>query len=164
MKKLFFMTWMLFAVSIVINAQIQVSRQYTPIDLDVRIKRCVVSGNQGYIDLVFTNYTGKCINDIFVLPYNGNVKYPETVAYDDEGNVYFYEKNMYKITFGGKDGQAYHTLPEEVSVKMRIELKDISEFSTEFTMLNIVFRGISSHDHVGDGSITFRKIPITRLE
>ena len=90
----------------------------------------------------------------------------ETIVYYDEGNVYKYTYGggIYKITFGGESSQYNGTnLPEDVPVKMRIELVDISEYATEFTMLNIAFRNISSH-HYGVGSVTFRNIPITRVE
>ena len=167
MKRIFLSAVMLLMLSLIVNAQIKTSRQYTPIDLDIKIKRCVVSGTQGYIDLVFTNHTGAFIKDVKVetdepcLDRNN-----ETVVYDDEGNVYkyAYQGGIRKIIFGGEDSQFNFTnLPEDVPVKMRIELEDISEYATEFTMLNIAFRNISSH-HYGVGSVTFRNIPITRVE
>lgn len=167
MKKSLLLTCMLFLMSITMNAQVKITRQYLPIELDVKVKRCVVSGNQGYIDLVFTNYTGHSIGEFFILPYNGDVKYSETVAYDDEGKVYYYQSNgsdIHKITLGGKDGKSYNTFPEDVPVKMRIELTNISEFATEFTLLNINFRGYLSPNNNDDGSITIRNIPITRVE
>ena len=66
MKRIFLSAVMLLMLSLILNAQIKTSRQYTPIDLDIKIKRCVVSGTQGYIDLVFTNHTGAFIKDVKV--------------------------------------------------------------------------------------------------
>ena len=171
MKKSFLSVVMLLMVSIVASAQVKVSRQYTPIDLEVKVKRCVVSGTQGYIDLVFTNYTGMHMSGVWVwIHYSlSNIENTTTAAYDDEGNVYYYEssknKDIYQITFGGGKG-FYNSadLPEEVPVKMRIDLQNISEFATEFTMLNLVLGHVSSVGVDGVGTITFRNIPITRME
>lgn len=173
MKKLLFSALMLIAMSVLsmpLAAQVKISRQYTPFDLDVQVKRCVVSGNQGYIDLVFNNHTGKFLSRVAVMHeehISGYDKNNATIAYDDEGTVYKYECSggIYQITFGG-GGTCDWTqadLPEDVPVKMRIELKGVSEFATEFTMLNLTFRNISSWNY-GIGSLTFRNIPITRLE
>lgn len=167
MKKSFLSVVMLLMVSIVASAQIKTSRQYIPIDVDIKVKRCVVSGSQGYIDLLFTNYTGEFIKKVVVQSSETCLdKNNETIVYDDEGNVYKYTYGggIYKITFGGESSQYNGTnLPEDVPVKMRIELEGISEYATEFTMLNIAFRNISSH-YYGVGSVTFRNIPITRME
>ena len=167
MKKNIFSVLMLLMLSLVANAQIKTSRQYIPIDIDIKVKRCVVSGSQGYIDLVFTNNTGEFIKNVVVQSSETCLdKNNETIVYDDEGNVYkyAYQGGIRKIIFGGEDSQFNFTnLPEDVPVKMRIELVDISEYATEFTMLNIAFRNISSH-HYGVGSVTFRNIPITRVE
>ena len=167
MKKSFLSVVMLLMVSIVASAQIKTSRQYIPIDVDIKVKRCVVSGSQGYIDLLFTNYTGEFIKKVVVQSSETCLdKNNETIVYDDEGNVYKYTYGggIYKITLGGESSQYNGTnLPEDVPVKMRIELEGISEYATEFTMLNIAFRNISSH-YYGVGSITFRNIPITRME
>jgi hypothetical protein len=171
MKKTILSVFMLIVLSLSVDAQIKVSRQYTPIDLDIKVKRCVVSGTQGYIDLVFTNYTGTQLSGVWV--WNNyslcDIERSTTAAYDDEGNVYYYEnsknKNIYQITFGGGKGFYNSTdLPEEVPVKMRIDLKNISEYATEFTMLNLVLGHVSSVDPDGVGTITFRNIPITRVE
>lgn len=167
MKKNIFSVLMLLMLSLVANAQIKTSRQYIPIDIDIKVKRCVVSGSQGYIDLVFTNNTGEFIKNVVVQSSETCLdKNNETIVYDDEGNVYkyAYQGGIRKIIFGGDDSQFNFTnLPEDVPVKMRIELEDISEYATEFTMLNIAFRNISSH-YYGVGSVTFRNIPITRVE
>ena len=167
MKRTIFSLLMLMMVSLVANAQIRTSRQYIPIDMDIKVKRCVVSGAQGYIDLVFTNHTGAFVKDVMVQSSETCLsKNNETIVYDDEGNVYryTYKGGIYNIMFGGESGQ-YNmvNLPEDVPVKMRIELENVSEFATEFTMLNIAFRNISSH-YYGVGSVTFRNIPITRVE
>ena len=167
MKKNIFSVLMLLMLSLVANAQIKTSRQYIPIDIDIKVKRCVVSGTQGYIDLVFTNNTGEFIKKVVVQSSETCLdKNNETIVYDDEGNVYKYTYGggIYKITFGGESGQYDGAnLPEDIPVKMRIELENISEYATEFTMLNIAFRNISSH-YYGVGSVTFRNIPITRVE
>ena len=169
MKKLFFCTWILLAVSVIASAQITTSRQYIPFDLDIKVKRCVVSGSQGYIDLVFTNHTGKLISDVIVMrkePCAGALENDETIVYDDEGNVFrpTYQGGISWISFGGQDGLNDATkLPVDVPVKMRIELQGLSEFSTEISMLNIALRGVSSY-HYGIGSVTFRNIPITIVE
>ena len=168
MKKNIFSVLMLLLMNLAVCAQVKQNRDNLPIDLNIKLKRCVVSGNQGYIDLIVTNNTGYPISDVFVLPYNGNVKYSETVAYDDEGNVYFFKQNgngIKEITVGGKgNGGLYSALPEEVPVKVRIELQGVSEFATEFTMLNMIFRGDLTPNKTQDGSVTFRNIPITRVE
>lgn len=169
MKKLFFCTWILLAVSVIASAQITTSRQYIPFDLDIKVKRCVVSGSQGYIDLVFTNHTVKLISDVIVMrkePCAGALENDETIVYDDEGNVFrpTYQGGISWISFGGQDGLNDATkLPVDVPVKMRIELQGLSEFSTEISMLNIALRGVSSY-HYGIGSVTFRNIPITIVE
>lgn len=169
MKRMYFIASCLL-VFLPLVAQVTVSRQYTPIDLDVQVKRCVVSGNQGYIDLIFNNHTGKSLSNVTVMKsehISGYDKNNETVAYDDEGNIYKFDcgGGIYKITFGGNGtcDWASANLPEDIPVKMRIELNGISEFATEFTMLNLTFRNISSWSY-GIGSVTFRNIPITRLE
>ena len=167
MKKAIFSVLMLLMLSLVANAQIKTSRQYIPIDIYSKVKSCVVSGSQGYIDLVFTNNTGEFIKKVVVQSSETCLdKNNETIVYDDEGNVYryTYKGGIYNIIFGGESGQ-YNmvNLPEDVPVKMRIELENVSEFATEFTMLNIAFRNISSH-YYGVGSVTFRNIPITRVE
>ena len=62
--------------------KIKTSRQYTSIDLDIKVKRCVVSGTQGYIDLVFTNNTGKHMSnekDTCVRFLNGEMSYYEKI-------------------------------------------------------------------------------------
>ena len=48
---------------------------------------------------------------------------------------------------------------------MRIELENISEYASEFSMLNIVFRNLSSCLYSIKGLVTFRNISIiTRVE
>jgi hypothetical protein len=82
MKKAIFSVLMLLMLSLVANAQIKTSRQYTSIDLDIKVKRCVVSGTQGYIDLVFTNNTGKHMSnekDTCVRFLNGEMSYYEKI-------------------------------------------------------------------------------------
>lgn len=169
MKKAIFSVLMLLMLSLVANAQIKTSRQYTFIDLDIKVKRCVVSGTQGYIDLVFTNNTGKHMSNVWVNNYSSLVDRTTTAAYDDEGNVYYYHSNknhnIYQITFGGGTG-LYNSvdLPEDLPVKMRIDIQNISEYATEFTMLNLVLYNVSSVGLDGVGTVTFRNIPITRVE
>ena len=169
MKRTILSVLMLLLLSVVASAQITSSRQYIPIDLDIKVKRCVVSGSQGYIDLVFTNHTGKLISDVVVMrkePCAGVLENDETIVYDDEGDVFrpTYQGGISWITFGGGDGLNDGTkLPVDVPVKMRIEVQGISEFATEISMLNIALRGISSY-HYGIGSVTFRNIPIYELE
>ena len=169
MKKNIFSVLMLLMLSLVANAQIKTSRQYTSIDLDIKVKRCVVSGTQGYIDLVFTNNTGKHMSNVAVNNYSSLVDRTTTAAYDDEGNVYYYysnkNHNIYQITFGGGTGLYNNVdLPEDLPVKMRIDLQNISEYATEFTMLNLVLYNVSSVGFDGVGTVTFRNIPITRVE
>lgn len=169
MKKTIFSALMLFLLSFAANAQIKTSRQYIPIDLDIKVKRCVVSGNQGYIDLVFTNHTGKPITNVIAMrkePCADVLAIDETIVYDDEGGVYkpTYQGGISWVSFG--DGDAFNdgtTLPVDVPVKMRIEFQGISEFATEISMLNIALRNISSY-HYGIGSVTFRNIPIYVVE
>lgn len=169
MKKTIFSVLMLFLLSFVANAQIKTTRQCIPIDMDIKVKRCVVSGSQGYIDLVFTNHTGKLISDVIVMrqePCADVLENDQTIMYDDEGGVYkpTYKGGISWISFGGSDALNNRTtLPEDVPVKMRIEFQGISEFATEISMLNIALRGISSYNY-GIGSVTFRNIPITLVE
>lgn len=179
MKKSMLLTAVLL-VGVLASAQVKISREYIYPDLEVKFKRCVVTGTTGYIDLTFINHSNKEMNGVCL--HNG---YPVdgrstswTQAFDDEGNVYHWSKNsnngtngkIYSITFGGKtcSSGVYQpciemSMPSEVPIACRIEICDISEYATEFTHLKLVFLKASSQ-HAGAGTFTLRNIPITRRE
>lgn len=173
MKRTILSIALLCVLSVAASAQITKSSQYIPMGLDIKVKRCVVSGSQGYIDLIFTNHTGAPMPGVWVWnSYSlATLDNPTTAAYDDEGNIYYYENmknnNIYQITFGGGKG-FYNSadLPVEVPIKMRLDIKNISEFATEFTMLNLVLGHVSSvgNGNDGVGAVTFHNIPIMRVE
>lgn len=162
-------------MGVLASAQVKVSREYIYPDLEVKFKRCIVTGSSGYIDLTFINHSGKEMENVYLHGFS-NLGDGNTQAFDDEGNVYDWEigtggtnGKIYSVTFGGRTCNSRNhcgisiNIPDEVPVACRLEIKDISEYATEFTHLKLVFRGASSQAY-GHGSITIRNIPITRRE
>lgn len=159
MKRLF----LLVVAVLFVAAGYAQSIKFTVPDVDVKLKRCIASGNTAYIDLVITNWTNKEISAMCVGEESmANFAHFYTAAYDDEGNVYKYGKNL-KITISGEDS-LYHrfSLPCEIPVKIRVYINNLSKYAREFSMLKVAFRGVSPVEPYGVALLEVRGIPITR--
>ena len=138
------------------------SVSFTNPDIEVKFKRCICTGTVAYIDLLMTNYSGETMT-----PYCGGLDKayaPDhlfTRVYDDEGNEYI--PNV-------KIGNDYHQfgvgftfqLPEEVPVKVRVTVKNVDKYATEFTLLTIGFANVGTNLSYDEGCLKIKKIPITR--
>lgn len=159
MKRLFLLV---VAVLFVVIGYAQ-SVRFTVPDVDVKLKRCIASGNSAYIDLVVTNWSDKDIR-AFCMDKEPMANYSHfyTAAYDDEGNVYKLKVKM-SISISGEDVTYDHfNLPREIPVKIRLYIKNLSEYAHEFKLLKVAFRGVSPVDPYGAASLEVRGIPITR--
>ena len=159
MKRLF----LLVVAVLFVAAGYAQSVKFTVPDVDVKLKRCIGSGNSAYIDLVMTNWTNKEIQAHCTdRDHLNNYGVIYTAAYDDEGNVYKF-KSALSVTVSGEDvafGSFY--LPREVPVKVRVYIKNLSEYAREFKLLKMSFRGVSPVEPYGISLLEVRGIPITR--
>ena len=136
-------------------------------NVKVELKRCVVSGSAGFIDLMITNYSGENFEPRAYSGMHDNSSI-STLLYDDEGNVYKWYDGSLRVTFGGKTGIACEyteivaMLPNEVPVKLRIDIDNVSEYATEFLLLQIPFRNARTWGELG--IVEIKHIPITRKD
>lgn len=136
-------------------AQVKVSTPFQ--DLKVRVLRCAVIGDNCVVDMLFENVGPK---DIVI---STNVDFNR--AYDDAGNEY---NTSYDNTIFFYAGDMNNHIPgfnkelnfmSGIPLKVRAELKNISEIATEIRRLDIAFWMVSRLDRP---TIKISNIPIAR--
>lgn len=136
-------------------AQVKVTTPYK--DLKVRVLRCAVIGDNCVVDMLFENVGPRDIK------IHTNVDFNR--AYDDAGNEY---NTSYDNTIFFYVGDMKNNIPgfnkevnfmSEIPVKVRAELKNISEIATEIRRLDLVFWLATTLDRP---TVRLSNIPISR--
>lgn len=161
MKKIFFVAAMLLS-SLLVTAQVKISREgILPSSVEIQFKRCIVSGEDGFLDLVLTNRGKGCKVSVGTLGSSSSI-----YIYDDEGNILKKGDGVTSIKFAGEE--SYHMIeadfPTDVPMALRINLRGVNEFATKFTLVKIQ---IASYDwgyvNVHNWpTIVLRNVPIER--
>lgn len=131
MKKIFLAAVVAMIAVFSANAQVKIESPHP--DLDVEITRCAYSSGTVVVDMVVTNF-GK---DEMVR-FRGSLI--GAIAYDDDGNQY--DKSNSTISVGLTSSKllantADVTLPQDVPLKFRVEIQDVSSNATKLMMLKI---------------------------
>ena len=101
-------------------------------DVKVKVKRCVASGENVYIDLTITNMTGEDFEVYAVARGNGC----NTVIYDDEGNEY--DSERVRIRFGTDEyttGHLYKNIIADVPMKFTIMVSNVPQKTQYFSVV-----------------------------
>lgn len=166
-QKLFAMLFCLGAICGV-QAQVKINSDFYP-GISVRFKRCIVTGNVGYMDFTLTNNANGDINGRVTSIVNKGM---DISFYDDEGNVYTHipgNKSGARITNCTLGDGAYccfgegfsFSFPKGTTIKGRVEFAGTDEYATIFQLIKIAFRGMNSTPY-GEATLEFRDVPITR--
>lgn len=136
-------------------AQVKVSGSLPT--MPITFKRCVVTGSDGYIDLLVSNESNVDMQ-IQIQPHF-------VTLYDDEGNCYTAEAhNISPILFGNNE-KTMCIVPAGVAMKCRIPFSGLDEYATQFTVASIDFLtkrlGIVGSERK---TIQIREIPLTRRD
>lgn len=97
-------------------------------DIEMTYKRTVVRGNEAMIDFTLTNISGKEIKI--------DMDDERNRAYDDEGNCYPSHHFKFDVANTGSKGCI---LPPDTPVKLRCIIKDIDEYATVFTRMELSY-------------------------
>lgn len=125
MKRLFIIIISTFVASVMYG---QVRCDAGDINIEMTFKRVVISGNEAIIDFTLTNFSKK---DIKI-----DMDSERSRAYDDEGNCYLAHRFSFDMANTGTDGCI---LPPETPVRLRCFIKDIDEYATVFTRLELSY-------------------------
>ncbi len=157
--KYFFLTSVILLFSLAPSfAQVSVSTE--SMELDVVAKRAVAKGNSVFIDLVIT-----CNADW------DQVGVDRCEVYDDEGNYYSlwdaYGNGGFRIDIlengeriPNPSGACPIKIAKGIPRKVRILVKAVDEYATEFKLIKIQWRGNMVFRH--DINTTIKDLPITR--
>lgn len=129
-------------------------------DLEIKVKRCQVSGKTCVIDFIMTNYG----NDTTAEFYTSNASHvpmdTRTKAFDDEGNIY----EIHRIGFGGtiSDWPSERVnLLNDTPLRCRIEIEGVSSSATLWKRILLTAKcGSLGLQH--NKPIMFYNVPITR--
>lgn len=125
-------------------------------DLEIKIKRCQVSGNTCVIDFLMTNY-GNDLNDMIIYGSWGS---SNSTAFDDEANEYRFSV---QVTNSGLD--AYHvyniSLLTDVPIKCRIQIEKVASAATVFKRIHLATHAPSLGLNEKK-PIIFYNVPISR--
>lgn len=152
-------------------AQVKISHDFYP-DVSVKFKRCLVSGETGYVDFTLTNNTRRDISGFLSNGESGRGSWGMDITlYDDEGNIYTHNydgKGNRIINCSIGDGHYVccgegfsFSMPKDLTVKGRIEFADVDEYATCFQLIQIKFREMNSTQY-GKATLKFWNVPITR--
>lgn len=123
--------------------------------LDVQFKRCVVNGNNGYFDFLFTNVSSY---NTFHLCFEHGIN---TELYDDEGNIL---KNVFRFSVGNEDAPYIVDIPKDITIKVRVSFSNLDEYATKFKLLKL---GITHGQVMGSytwGYVELRDVPFVRRD
>lgn len=123
-------------------------------DLEIKLKRCQVSGKTCVIDFVMTNYGNDTMISLFGSSYGRN-----STAFDDEGNEYriAVQATNSSLSSYGVDVDILTDVP----IKCRIQIEGVASSATMFKRIMLA----AICDALGlDSSkpIMFYNVPITR--
>jgi hypothetical protein len=125
MRRIFIFIISLFAATAAFG---QVRCDAGDINIEMTYKRTVINGDEAIIDFTLTNYSKK---DIKI-----DMDSERSRAYDDEGNCYLAHRFSFDMANTGTDGCI---LPPETPVRLRCFIKDIDEYATVFTRLEMSY-------------------------
>lgn len=159
-KRLIVTIVLLISCLINIRAQVYVSSGHP--QMDVVAKRAFVMGEQACIDLLITVHNSW---SSVVFTNGSGPKYASSI-FDDEGNLYEgqYEHASRGIGFN-YDGQTYGyqgwlKVVKDVPRKIRIMVKGIDEYATEFTSISLPYMGDASSNN--EAKIVIKHLPLRR--
>ena len=129
-------------------------------DLEIKLKRCQVSGKTCVIDFIMTNYG----SDTSAQFYTSNASYvpqnTRTKAFDDEGNIYEVHQMGFGGTISGWPSQDVNLL-NDTPVRCRIEIEGVSASATLWKRILLTAK-CGSLGLAHDKPIMFYNVPITR--
>ncbi len=136
MRKLLLAAVAVFVTAFSANAQVKIESPHP--DLDIKITRCAYASGTVVIDMVITNFGP---DEVLGLR-DGNVS-----AYDDDGNGYNGNNSEIRYGFvnqglkraGGGSSTPTFAFPQDVPLKFRIQLSNINNYATKFSLLSIGF-------------------------
>lgn len=103
-------------------------------DLKIKITRCEAVGKTVVIDMVLENAGSNDVN--FNMAGGDN---NESIAYDDEGNMYSY--NNIKVKLGNSELRSSHlggmVLPAGIPIKGRIQIEGVPESASMFRRIDL---------------------------
>ena len=157
MRKLliFCLSMFLLAFATSAFAQVKVTTPFK--DMKVRVLRCAVIGDNCVVDMLFENVGAQDLKIWSNVDFNR--------AYDDAGNEY---NTNYENTIFFYAGDMKNNIPgfnkelnfmSEIPVKVRAELKNISEIATEIRRLDLAFW---MPDRLDRPTVKISNIPISR--
>lgn len=165
MKKVFFIAALLLS-SLLATAQVKISGEgIFPSYIELKFKRCIVQGDNGFLDLVVINHGKECTVTTGLFPGNES----SILFYDDEGNVLQKGDGIASVDFAGQKGSIYSIdgkFPTDVPMALRVNIKGVNEFATQFTLIKIVFTSFDwGYAPVQNrGTIVLRNVPIERRD
>lgn len=123
-------------------------------DLEIKLKRCQVSGKTCVIDFVMTNYGNDTKIDLY-----GSSSSDNSTAFDDEGNEYEFAVQA------TNSGLTYNWInPEiltDVPIKCRIQIEGVASSATMFKRIMLAAR-CDALGLYSSKPIMFYNVPITR--
>lgn len=143
-----------------LGAQVYVSSGHP--QMDVVVKRAFVMGDEACIDLIITVHNSW--TSVVFLSGSGPNYSP--IIFDDEGNLYEgqYEHAHRGIGFN-YDGQTFGyqgwlKVTRDVPRKMRIMVRNIDEYASEFTSITLPYQGDANSNN--DAKLVIKHLPLTR--
>ena len=122
-------------------------------DLEIKLKRCQVSGKTCVIDFVMTNYGNDTKISLLGSGFTGN-----STAFDDEGNEYRF---AVQATNSGLDGYVTVDILTDVPIKCRIQIEGVASSASVFKRIKLC-TDCSALGLNRDKPIMFYNVPITR--
>lgn len=126
-------------------------------NLDVQVKRAIVSGEDVLVDLILT-----CYSDWDVIRF---IHRDRLCFFDDEGDLYHgdvYNGGVYKVLIeidGVRDtGHSLLRIAKDNPRKIRFVVKNVNEYATSFTLIRIPYKANDTGDEI---FIQIKNLPIT---
>ncbi len=125
-------------------------------DYEMKYKRTTVNNSDVIMDFTIT-YHGRGQGYFYIEEGLGNF-------YDDEGNIYNARKNPVGDRINlfvdiGNSGRCGQYLESGIPIKVRIRLKDVDDFATEFVKINLECKFVENKPF---SSFTITNVPIPR--
>ena len=155
MKRSFLLFLLLTLVTLPVSAQPSIDPGSPSIDLAV--KRCFVSGNTAYLDMVFTAKID--IKAIVIHNQGGNYS---TVFYDDEGKRYSgYGKVLFEIDDRQDPYHGYLEVSRDIPRKVRVVVPNLDRFAAEFPLITMNYT-METRSGSNWYTLTIKNMPIDR--
>ena len=165
MKRLFLSAALLLCMCIGAMAQTKLVMNNGLIGVDWKFKRCFMNGSTLVVDFIVENNTSK---DVWCNVTGGFSANPlgtiDLKAYDDEGNVYEFDRFRGGAPFSGKIGGKNlfdgETIPVGNLIKVRLQINGIDEYATIIKTLVVP---IITDPSSGGLNQTFSELRVTNI-